>query len=176
MKKPYKVSLGLFIFILLAGLIFTSVRSNQKYQFAMSAEEMHAKLVKSKQYMNPDEAKEILSTKNDDYIFVDIRNPREYDNFHIEGAVNVPMQRVLDDEFIPYLKNKKKKILYCDESIKANEIKLLLTQFGYDNLYVLQGGASYWKENMLTKNILKSPGNYDDEKLNFDPNKLKASK
>lgn len=142
----------------------------------MSAEELHAKLVESKQYMNPIEAKEILSNKNQEYIFVDIRNPREYDNFHIEGAVNVPMQRVLDDEFIPYLKDSKKKILYSSESIKANEIKLLLTQFGYENIYVLQGGANYWKENMLTKDVFKTQGNYDDEKLTFDTNKLKASK
>ncbi len=176
MKKPYIISLGLFIGILLAGFLFTSVRSNQKYKFAMSAEELHAKLVESKQYMNPNEAKEILSNKNDEYIFVDIRNPREYDNFHIEGAVNVPMQRVLDDEFIPYLKDNKKKILYSNESIKANEIKLLLTQYGYENIYVLQGGANYWKENMLTKDVFKSQGNYDDEKLKFDTNKLKASK
>ncbi len=142
----------------------------------MSAEELHSELVASNHEMDPNKAWDILSNNNDDYIFVDIRNPREFANFHIEGAVNVPLQRVLDDEFIPYLKNEKKKVLYSNESIKANEIRLLLTQYGYDNLFVLQGGARYWKENMLSKDVFKSRGEYNDNKLKFDPNKMKAQK
>ncbi len=160
----------------MAGLIFTSMRSSQKYKFQKTAEVQHSELVKGNHLINPDKARDILSKQSDDYIFVDIRNPREFDNFQIEGAVNVPLQRVLDDEFVPYLKDKKKKVLYSNESIKANEIRLLLTQYGYDNLFVLQGGAKYWKENMLSKNVFKSKGEYNDNKLKFDPNKLKASK
>ena len=126
--------------------------------------------------MDPNKALEVISKKNQDYIFIDIRNPREFDNFHIEGAVNVPMQRALDDEYIPDLKNSKKKVLYSDESIKADQIRVLLTQYGYDNLYVLQGGANYWKENMVSKDVFKSKAEYDDEKLKFDIAKVKGSK
>jgi len=106
---------------------------------------------------------------------IDIRNPREFDNFHIKGSVNVPIQRVLDDEYITYLKNDKKKILYSNESIKADQIRVLLTQYGYKNLYVLQGGASYWKDHMLSRDIFKAKTEYDDEKLKFDINKVAAS-
>lgn len=176
MKKPYLKLLGLIVIVLVAGLIFTSLKSSNKYKFQKSAEFQHNELIKGNHLISPEKAKDILSKQGDDYIFVDIRNPREYDNFHIEGAVNVPLQRVLDDEFIPYLNDGKKKVLYSNESIKANEIRLLLTQYGYDNLFVLQGGAQYWKENMLSKDVFKSKGEYNDNKLKFDPNKLKASK
>ena len=176
MKKPYLKILGLIVIALTAGLIFTSLKSSKKYKFKKTAEVQHSELVKGNHLINPDKARDILSKQSDNYVFVDIRNPREFDNFHIEGAVNVPLQRVLDDEFIPYLKDERKKVLYSNESIKANEIRLLLTQYGYDNLFVLQGGANYWKENMLTKDVFKSKGEYNDNKLKFDPNKLKASK
>ncbi|MCK5469739.1 MAG: rhodanese-like domain-containing protein [Cyclobacteriaceae bacterium] len=176
MKKPYLKIIGLIVIALTAGLIFTSLENSKKFKFQKTAEVQHSELVKGNHLISPDKAKDILSKQSDEYIFVDIRNPREFDNFHIEGAVNVPLQRVLDDEFIPYLKDERKKVLYSNEGIKANEIRLLLTQYGYDNLFVLQGGANYWKENMLSKDVFKSKGEYNDNKLKFDPNKLKASK
>ena len=176
MKNPYMKLLGLVVIVLIVGFIFTSVKSSNKYRFSKSAEELHGELVKSKHFLAPDKALEIRSKQADEYIFIDIRNPREFDNFHIDGAINVPIQRVLDDEFIPYLKNDKIKILYSNESIKAEQIWLLLTQYGYENLLVLQGGANYWKENMISKDVFKSKGVYSDEKLKFDLNKLKTSK
>ena len=75
-----------------------------------------------------------------------------------------------------YLKNSKKKILYSNESIKADRVRVLLTQFGYDNLYVLQGGVNYWRDNMISKDIFKAKAEYDDEKLKFDPKKVAAPK
>ena len=173
MKRPYLKSLGLFIILLTIGLIIASVQSSKKYKFGTKAEALHAQLLEGKHYIDPNSAMEILSRKDDNYIFVDIRNPREFDNFHIEGAVNVPMQRVLDDVYIPYLENDKVKVLYSNESIEADQIRLLLTQYGYDNLFVLQGGADYWKENMLSRDVFKSAGEYDDEKLKFDLEKVK---
>ena len=173
MKRPYLKSLGLFIILLTIGLIIASVQSSKKYKFGTKAEALHAQLLEGKHYIDPNSAMEILSRKDDNHIFVDIRNPREFDNFHMEGAVNVPMQRVLDDVYIPYLENDKVKVLYSNESIEADQIRLLLTQYGYDNLFVLQGGADYWKENMLSRDVFKSAGEYDDEKLKFDLEKVK---
>ena len=40
---------------------------------------------------------------------------------------------------------------------------------------VLQGGARYWRENMLSRDVFKARAEYDDEKLKFDPAKLKKN-
>jgi rhodanese-related sulfurtransferase len=174
MNRPYIKALGLIVMILAIGLVFMSIKSSQKFKFKESALELHSQLLKSKHQIDPQAALDIIRKQDDNYIFVDIRNPREYANFHIEGAVNVPMQRVLDDEYIPYLKDNRIKVLYSEESIDANQVRLLLTQYGYNNLMVLQGGANYWKENMVSKDVFKSKGEYDDEKLKFDPEKLNS--
>ncbi len=176
MKRPYIKLLGLIIVLLFAGLIFTSLKSSKKYRFNKAAEVQHSELIKANHFISPEEAKALLSNQDDDYVIVDIRRPRDFDNFHIPGSVNIPLQRVLDDKFKPYLNNNKKKILYSAENIKANEIWLLLSQFGYDNLFVLQGGANYWKDHMISKNVFDKKGEFDDEKLNFDPKKLNTSK
>lgn len=176
MKRPFIKILGLIVVLIAVGLIFTSLKTSKKFKFSKSAENFHAELIEGNHFMSPMNARELINAEDENYIFVDIRNPRDYENFHIESAVNVPIQRVLDDEYIPYLKNNKTKVLYCEESIKSDQIRLLLTQYGYENLMVLQGGASYWKENMLGNDIFKSKVEYDDEKLKFDLSKVKASK
>lgn len=176
MKKPYIKSLGLFVIIIFAGLVFLSVKSSKKYQFHKTAEELHAELVEGKHYIDPVKAKELISKQNKDVVFVDIRNPREFDNFHLEGAINIPMPQVLDDEFTTFFENNKTKVLYCDEIVRADQVRLILTQFGYEHIQVLQGGVNYWKANMSSTNVFESKGEYDDEKLKFDPKKLKAKK
>jgi len=163
------------VVVMAAGLIFMSIKTSQKYKFRKSAKEIHTQLLNEDHLMDPVTALDLISKKDENYIFVDIRNPRDFDNFHIEGAVNVPLQRALDDAFIPQLKNGKIKVLYSEESVEAEQVRLLLAQYGYDNLFVLQGGAKYWKENMLTKDVFKAKSDYDDEKLKFDPKKLSAS-
>ncbi len=173
MKRPYIKILGFLVVVLAIGLVYTSIRASRKYKFDKSAIALHKELVLRNHLMDPATALKLMQKSDEQYIFIDIRNPREYDNFHIEGAVNIPMQRVLDDTYIPYLKNEKTKVLYSDDSIDADQVRLLLTQYGYENLMVLQGGAKYWKENMLSRDIFKPGPEYDDEKLRFDPAKLK---
>lgn len=175
MKRPYLFTLGIIIVVLAAGLIFTSIQTNKKYKFKKKAENIHAELLEGKHFMDPNTALDLIKKGDEKYIFVDIRNPRDYDNFHIENAVNVPMQRALDDAYIPYLKDERIKVLYSEESIDADQVWVLLTQFGYSNLMVLHGGAKYWRENMLNVDVFKSKGEYDDEKLRFDPAKLKKA-
>lgn len=175
MKRPFIKILGLFVVLVAVGLIITSIQASKKFKFKKSAEDIHAELIHANYLMSPQEAKEIIESKDDNYIFVDIRNPRDYANFHIESAVNVPIQRALDDMYISELKNSKIKVLYSQESIKADQIRLLLTQYGYENIYVMQGGASYWKDHMLSRDIFKTGVEYDDEKLRFDPKKVSTA-
>ena len=176
MKKPYIKLLGLIVILFLAGLVFTSLRARNKYRFKQPAEELHSELIKSNHFMTPQKAQEIINNKDDKYIFVDLRNPREYDNFHIEGAVNIPLPQILDDQYASVFKNDKIKVLYSNKSIKADEAWMLLTQYGYENLLVLQGGADYWKNNVMARNVFEKKGNYDDEKLQFDVSKIKGAK
>ncbi len=176
MRRPYLILLGAIIVLMMAGLIVTSLKARSKYRFRKPAEELHQELIKSKHFMAPEKALEIINQKDGKYVFVDIRNPREYDNFHIEGAINIPLPQILDDQYAPLFKDDRVKVLYSNESIKADRAWLLLTQYGYENLLVLQGGANYWKNNVVAKNVFGEKGDYDDEKLKFDDSKIKSAK
>jgi rhodanese-related sulfurtransferase/predicted heme/steroid binding protein len=78
-----------------------------------------------------------------DFLFVDVRRPDEYEAGHLPGAINIPY----DD-----LKNRKDEVpldkptvFYCTlSSWRAPYAANLLADAGYNNTYILDGGASGW--------------------------------
>jgi len=178
MKRPFLISLGVLVLVITGALIFASVKSAQKYRFGVTAEELHARLIESNHMIAPGKALEIVRANDQSYIFVDLRNPRSYANYHIEGAVNIPMQRILDEQYRDLLKADRKKILYSDEGISANEVWMILTQYGFDNLLVLDGGLDYWLDNVADKNVFELKGGtgaYSDEQPKYDFQKVMES-
>ena len=79
MKRPYLFTLGITIVVLAAGLIFTSIQTNRKYKFKRDAEEIHSELLAAKHFMDPNTALSLIDKGDEKYVFVDIRNPRDYD-------------------------------------------------------------------------------------------------
>ncbi len=174
MKKPFlRVIAGLFILIAIL-LIYTSFKHHQKYKFRVDAKEMLAEMVNSSHQIAPDAAKKVLNS--DDYIFIDLSNPRAFERYHVKGSVNVPFEMVLDDNYKPLLQEATKKILISETGIRAEEVWILLTQYGYKNLYVLEGGKAYWKKNIADRDVLKNPAPYEDEKPKFDYKALTSKK
>lgn len=75
------------------------------------------------------------------YQLIDVRTPREYDEGHVPGAVNVPMDQVearLDD-----LGPRDPVVLICQSGTRANMTCDLLRPHR-DDLLVLEGGTRAW--------------------------------
>ena len=76
---------------------------------------------------------------------LDLRDPDEYEQFHIKEALNFPGPRIKQDKIIPQLyqyKNKEDKIivLYHFDEKKGIEYVNQFFEKGYDNVYLLSGG------------------------------------
>lgn len=92
-------------------------------------------ILEFKDYMN-NHAKE-------DYILIDVRTEKEYNNGHIAEAINIP----LDDlrERLSEMKDKNKPlIIYCQRGLRGYLARLILKHNGYTNLISLAGGYKYW--------------------------------
>lgn len=141
--------------VVILSIIFgvATIKVTGKYIFERTATEMLEKVSTPSQYLEISEAKDLI--QNDTIIFIDIRTPREYLNFHITNAQNVPFDRLLDDEFIEILENDQMKILYGSTSVGSNAAWMILTQYGYNKLYVLDGGVPDWISQVETKDIFK---------------------
>ncbi len=70
-------------------------------------------------------------------VLLDVRTPEEYEDGHLEGAVNIPVDELR--ERISELPKDKEIYLYCQVGIRGNVAQRILTQKGY-SAWNLSGG------------------------------------
>ena len=153
MKHLNLLILGGLVVILSIIFGIATMKVTGKYRFERSANEMLDRVNTRSQYLDMSKAKELIN--NDTVTFIDIRTPKEFVDFHIEDAQNIPFDRLLDDEYTDILVSDQMKILYGSNSVGSNAAWMILTQYGYDKLYVLDGGAQNWITEIETRDIFK---------------------
>lgn len=73
---------------------------------------------------------------------IDIRNIEKYNNRHIDGAINIPLNQILIN-FNKYLDRNKKYYIYCQKGIQSRKLCQLLKNNGFNVVNVL-GGYEAW--------------------------------
>jgi len=160
MKHINLIALGGIVIILGVLLGIATIKVTGKYRFERSAREMLEKVTTESKQLSLKEASELVNSDN--IVFIDIRTPKEFDGFHIQNAVNIPYDRLLDDDYIDFFSDDQKKVIYGTTSVAANAVWLILTQYGYDNLFALDGGAADWIKHVENRDIF-SEGHKGDE-------------
>lgn len=73
---------------------------------------------------------------------IDVREPWEYRNGHIPGAINVPVGRL--SEHLPRLSKDKPVLLYCQSGTRSAIAARILKKQEFEQVYHLRGGISGW--------------------------------
>lgn len=73
--------------------------------------------------------------------FVDVRSPEEYHEVHIAGAINIPVEEILNGAELP--DREKETVLYCRSGTRSKNAMVQLIRRGYTNLYDL-GMLNFW--------------------------------
>jgi rhodanese-related sulfurtransferase len=163
MKQLNLIALGGIVIILAILFGIATIRVTGKYRFERSANEMLAKVTTESKLLPLEEAAKWISTE--EVVFIDIRTPKEFVNYHIQGAINIPYDRLLDDEYVELWSSDQKKIIYGTSGVSANAVWLILTQYGYDNLFALDGGAADWRTYIENRDIFREPHKGDEVAL-----------
>lgn len=78
-----------------------------------------------------------------DFLFVDVRRPDEYAAGHLPNAVNIPYDEV--EKRRKEIPLDKPVVVYCTVSTwRAPYAANLMADYGLNNIYTLEGGASAW--------------------------------
>jgi len=97
--------------------------------------------------LNTEELKAILE-RNPETIVVDARNPEEYQEVHIKGAINIP-EKQFSEHLAQLPPDKSARIIFycngvkCGKSKKAAQKAL---ELGYTNVLVYSEGMPVWEE------------------------------
>lgn len=93
------------------------------------------------------EVAQLIATDNEERIrivIVDVRNVEDYNEGHIEGGINIPLQHL--ETAIGNLEHYKNNIViaYSQNGIKGSNASKIFTDNGFVRVYNLDGGISAW--------------------------------
>ena len=77
-----------------------------------------------------------------DFIFLDVRSPKEYEQVHLPGSTLIPLGSLrgrLDE-----LSRDKEVIAFCKISLRGYEAALILKAAGFKKVRVMDGGLAMW--------------------------------
>ncbi len=102
--------------------------------------------------LTPDQLREFIKSRSEDtYQLIDVREPREYEEGHIPGAVLIPL-REIEDRFRE-LSQERETIFYC-RSGGWSRVAIALSEdndFRPRTIYNLDGGILAWDGKTLTE-------------------------
>ena len=106
------------------------------------------------------DSNEAMELINNDAIVIDVREISEYNESHIDGAINISAQNISS---IGYDKDSTI-ILYCASGMRSANAAKELVDLGYTNVYNLDGGLINWGFDLVYDGIF----NTNDELLEDD--------
>lgn len=101
-------------------------------------------------FINAEEVYNNLNGSN--YHVIDVRIPREFNRGHIQGAVNVQPENILD-----YFENRiepnsfEKIAIVCNNAQLSGYVTAILRMLGYDNIYNMRFGMSSWHDDVARR-------------------------
>ena len=91
----------------------------------------------------------------EDVQLVDVRTSLEYQNGHINKALNIDYNSPTFSEEIAHLDKDKPVVLYCQKGGRSAKSAKKMSKAGFKNIYDLKGGFLMWKSEKLDLKLLE---------------------
>jgi rhodanese-related sulfurtransferase len=142
LKRTRRITIAAIVGIVVLIIAFISYK--KPFNYSLSAEEMAYELLMTYP-ITPDEAMELMWDST--IVFVDLRDPFDYQADHLENAYNIPVADLLEDEslelFSKWKEDSLQVVLYGNNELEVTSPWMVLYQLGYTNTQTLMGGMDY---------------------------------
>ncbi len=151
--------------VALAGLGFLALFTGSPYHDAtarVDTKQLAHEAATTADQVSVEQLADWLIAGRNDFLLVDVRAARDYAEYHVPGAINVPLTAFNAD-----LAARTDRIILCGGAdLRAAQAWFLLRSLGYRAVYLLSGGLEAWKNSILFPEA-PAAGASDAEKLAF---------
>ncbi len=141
MSKTYIILASVLILVAL-GLVF--LPDTQKRE-QIPPEKLLKEVMSSSRFVSPDLVARRLIDEDPAILLVDVRPGKAYTSYSLPGAINIPLENILSDDWKPYLdQNDVDIVFFSNDDLQADQAWILCSRLGYENLYVMEGGLNRW--------------------------------
>ncbi len=159
MNKNY-----IFLSALLIGLgVVMALLPEKKQKTEVSPKTILLELNDETRFVSTDQVAHSLIEADPQIQLIDVRTIKQYNKFSLPGAINIPIDSLLNPNFEIYLDQIGiKSILFSNGTVYANQAWMIYRRKAYENIYIMKGGLNRWVETIMQPEepILSAPG-YD---------------
>jgi len=98
--------------LLLIGIILAFSPVNQNSNSSETAVELAKQIASKEDHISAEELGHMIIDNDPDFLVIDVRSQEEYNIFHIDPSINIPLETLLEPEIIQDLDDEKLHILY----------------------------------------------------------------
>ncbi|MEJ2596155.1 MAG: rhodanese-like domain-containing protein [bacterium] len=146
MNRNY-IILALIFIILAGGILILPEREN--YQ-QIPPEELMREIIAPTRYVTTDQVSDMIIQRDPTLMLVDVRNEYDYFEYSLPGALNIPLDSLMAEDYKGYLGVEDMNVVFfSNDDIMADQAWVLSKRMGYQNLYVMKGGLNYWIKTII---------------------------
>jgi rhodanese-related sulfurtransferase len=162
MKSLSIKQVAVVLAVLLGLILAFSPVSNKSIQ-EIDSNILANEIIDRKDHITAEQLGHLIIDEDPDYQIIDLREPAEYEKFHIKTAINLPMQNLFTDNNLDYIDPEKLVVLYSNGGTHAAQAWVLLQAQGITNTTILLGGLNYWVD--VYSNPTPPQGVYADSEV-----------
>ncbi|MDF1546180.1 MAG: rhodanese-like domain-containing protein [Bacteroidales bacterium] len=166
-----KLKKGLFLIIapVIIILILLIIKSLDKDSFELSAKDVHQISLEQKHILSVEDYKHKKYSK-ENFVLIDLRSKGEYESEHLDGAINIEPVALFKNADIEQNKSGVYYVFYSENLAKTTKTWTILSQIGYNNIYILDVPGELITEDLFVKDSL--PLGNEVLKYKFQPDTL----
>ena len=152
MNKTYFFPIILII-ILGAGALFLP---ESTYTEEVSPDQLFLEINDPSRFVTPEQVARAIIEGDPTILIVDTRSPDQYKAFNLPGSVNIPLEALIDstgnidERWENYLGIEGMyTAFYSNGDVCADQVWVLCTRLGIENMFVMKGGLNNWVETIL---------------------------
>ena len=160
------IASSLFAIILIIGLV---TYKQPEIRYTRNIDETINLLGSGTDCISPAEALSELKKNPGSFPLIDLRSPIEFQKSHIEGAINIPIEEILEKQNLKIFRDKNKTFVLCGkDQTEASSVWLVLKQTGIDNIRIMEGGYDSIEYVSGDQGMVSTDKNFNSEKPAYD--------
>jgi rhodanese-related sulfurtransferase len=141
MIRKYYIAVVLLVGL---GLVLVLLPPKKTYD-DLKPEELLQQLTSPSRFVSPDDVADRIIKKDPSLLLVDVRNPEQYLEYSLPGALNIPIQDIFQPEQEDFFAQQGLQfIFFSNGDILADQAWILCKRKGMKNIFVMKGGLNEW--------------------------------
>jgi len=145
-----KLEYLLFAMLAVAGLIAVFLPNTKAFEHVIDEEQLLNAVNKEGRYISTDKIAQAIMENDPSILLIDIRTPKDYEKYTLNGAINIPFDKIMDEENEAYFNQEVyTTVLFSNGSSLADQAWLRLRSYDYQGNKVLKGGLNEWYKTII---------------------------